>query len=88
MDAIGAPAPRWSSFPNPEKRIRTLATTLNDTLGIKREIRPFDFSIPYWEEPARRSLCFNSARSPRSFNTIRVPPASLPGDAGISSGAK
>jgi hypothetical protein len=33
-----------------------MAITLNDTLGIKRDIKHFDFSLPHWEASRQKKL--------------------------------
>ena len=49
-----------------------MAKALNDTLGVKRAIKHFDFSEPYWEgHEAEEARASSTARRPASTSTSR-----------------
>ena len=33
-----------------------MAVTLNDTLGVKRDIKHYDFGMPFWEATRQKKL--------------------------------
>ena len=49
-----------------------MAKALNDTLGVKRAIKHFDFSEPYWEgDETEETHASSIARQRASISTFR-----------------
>lgn len=46
---------------------------LNDTLSIKRDVRPFDFSLPYWEGTRQKKLMLQYCKSAGKFQHFPRP---------------
>ena len=45
----------------------TMTITLNDTLGVKRNIKHFDFSEPYWEGTKQKKLVLQHCKATGKF---------------------
>jgi uncharacterized OB-fold protein len=51
----------------------TMTITLNDTLGVKRNIRHFDFSMPYWEASRQKKLVIQYCKSAGKYQHFPRP---------------
>jgi uncharacterized OB-fold protein len=50
-----------------------MTTKLNDTLGVKRNIRHFDFSEPYWEGTKQKKLMIQYCKSAKKYQHFPRP---------------
>ena len=50
-----------------------MTITLNDTLGIKRTIKHYDFSMPYWEATRQRKLLIQFCKSAQKYQHFPRP---------------
>ena len=50
-----------------------MAVTLNDTLGVKRNIRHYDFSMPYWEATRQQKLLIQFCRTAGKYQHFPRP---------------
>ena len=46
---------------------------LNDTLGVKRAIKHFDFSEPYWEGTKQKKLLIQYCKKARKISAFSAP---------------
>ena len=50
-----------------------MAKALNDTLGVKRTIKHFDFSEPYWEETKQKKLVIQYCKATGKYQHFPRP---------------
>jgi uncharacterized OB-fold protein len=50
-----------------------MAITLNDTLGIKRDIKHFDFSMPFWEASRDKRLVIQYCKATGKYQHFPRP---------------
>ena len=50
-----------------------MTTALNDTLGVKREIRHYDFSMPYWEATRQKKLMIQYCKTTGKYQHFPRP---------------
>jgi len=50
-----------------------MATTLNDTLDVKRDIKHFDFSMPYWEATRQKKLLIQYCKATGKYQHFPRP---------------
>jgi uncharacterized protein len=50
-----------------------MAVTLNDTLGVKRDIKHYDFSMPYWEATRQKKLLLQYCKTAGKYQHFPRP---------------
>jgi uncharacterized OB-fold protein len=50
-----------------------MTVTLNDTLGVKRNIKHYDFSMPYWEATRQKKLLIQYCRTAGKYQHFPRP---------------
>ncbi len=50
-----------------------MAVTLNDTLGVKRDIKHYDFGMPFWEATRQKKLVIQYCKTAKKFQHFPRP---------------
>src|ERR1700734_4531364 len=50
-----------------------MAVTLNDTLGVKRDIKHYDFGMPFWEATRQKKLLIQYCKSAGKYQHFPRP---------------
>lgn len=50
-----------------------MAATLNDTLGVKRDIKHYDFSMPYWEATRQKKMVIQYCKTTGKYQHFPRP---------------
>ena len=48
-----------------------MAVTLNDTLGVKRDIKHYDFGMPFWEATRQKKLIIQYCKTAKKYQHCR-----------------
>src|SRR5207302_9052999 len=58
---------------NTNDREHTMTTTLHDTLDVKRDIKHYDFGMPFWEATRQRKLVIQYCRATKKYQHFPRP---------------
>jgi uncharacterized OB-fold protein len=50
-----------------------MAVTLNDTLGVKRDIKHYDFGMPFWEATKQKKLVIQYCKTAKKYQHFPRP---------------
>src|ERR1700741_1436815 len=50
-----------------------MAVTLNDTLNVKRDIKHYDFGMPFWEARRQKKLVIQYCKTEKKFQHLPGP---------------